>query len=568
MALDSMPRTDCGAGDGSTARPDQTLADRVWDQLRLHPHLAPQLDEHNFRQECLRLVAARRTNTTNPNSTQELVHCLTIGPPLFVAKPDSQRETRVYRVVVEEDMETQAVKDGGQPTLYALKDSWREVDRREEVDFYDVVAHYCAKNAIDMDKAGLARCHGSLDLAAPGPGLPDEWNTVLEAKAASGRHHMRTLLTPVGHPIKEFASTKQLIRALYNVVIHLEIAEKAGVRHRDVSSGNVLLVQDASSGVPGFLVDYDCAEFTETGVYHFNEWFSARPPAVWEESQKRLFMFVGTLEFMAIRLIEANWSWSAASSNDPAASDRSEHNDEEQNTDDDKDQNSDGEDDVVESEDASATPNPETTAYINPPNESDQTRSSTVRLSHGLHHDLESVYWVLLWVILRQMKHKHPKNKPCACRHAFDRVGTSESKKRVLLANWKSCVPVTPKRRNVALRRLLTSLSRLVKAQSPVGTPSRAPKHITGAEFRAIFETALISDEWAEDPAPPARRAKLVDVSSRVAESQPLRIQTNRSGNLSPVRLSIKRRLETVYPGFGFSETAQDTRVDYLESPM
>ncbi|EJF59157.1 hypothetical protein DICSQDRAFT_172310 [Dichomitus squalens LYAD-421 SS1] len=38
---------------------------------------------------------------------------------------------------------------------------------------------------------------------------------------------------------------------------------------------------------------------------------------------------------------------------------------------------------------------------------------------HGLHHDLQSFYWVILWVVLRHTDHTHPKGDE-ACPHIFD----------------------------------------------------------------------------------------------------------------------------------------------------
>ncbi|KAF7296515.1 Pkinase-fungal domain-containing protein [Mycena chlorophos] len=290
--------------DDTISRPTADTLDKLWAALDGHQYLRVRFPKKVIENECLRLVAARRTQATGLEHRQpepeELIHCLTIGPPLFVARSDSEskRATHVYRVVVEEDLDNNAPL-----RVYALKDVWHEIGRREEVDFYDLVARHCVENGIDMEKAGMARCHGNLNLARPGPHLVTDWD--LASHGTAKRHHTRILLSPVGRPIHEFPSTKKLVEAFHAAVIHLKIAYDAGVLHRDVSANNVLLVEDPSSNIPGFLVDYDCAEMTENGVKLFNAWFNTRTPASWKESNKSLLDRTGTFPFMAIERIEA-----------------------------------------------------------------------------------------------------------------------------------------------------------------------------------------------------------------------------------------------------------------------
>ncbi|KAF7299372.1 Protein kinase domain-containing protein [Mycena indigotica] len=252
-----------GLDDTITFPEDDTVA-KLWKALSRHPYYSKTLDEKTVTNHCLRIAAARRVG--DPLSyEQELVHCLTVGEILSVSDGLFGRATRVYRVIIEEDLD----KDGP-PAVYALKDVWRQACRRPEADFYDLIEHHCetAEPRIDMDAIGMARCRGSIDLSdATSPLFDKTWDPALH-KTRFGvdnerqRLHTRTLLTPVGSSIENFPSTKRVIEALLNVSIHLKIAYDAGIIHRDVSVGNILFVEDTSaeSSVAGFLVDWDYAE--------------------------------------------------------------------------------------------------------------------------------------------------------------------------------------------------------------------------------------------------------------------------------------------------------------------
>ena len=72
------------------------------------------------------------------------------------------RATRVYRVILDED------SGRPNPPIYALKDSWRQVCRRPEIDYYDAINKYCDDPASEVDselRASMAQCCGSIDLS-------------------------------------------------------------------------------------------------------------------------------------------------------------------------------------------------------------------------------------------------------------------------------------------------------------------------------------------------------------------------------------------------------------------
>ncbi|KAJ7081325.1 hypothetical protein B0H15DRAFT_854740, partial [Mycena belliarum] len=314
-----------------------------------------------------------------------VVRCFTVGPIISFSDGLFSRATRVYRVILKEDA------DSDNPPVYALKDAWRQGCRRPEVDYYDVIARHCKEKNIDMDAQGLARCHGSVDLSDPTDIDNATWDPTLHRTCSTPgdddsfeRFHMRSLLTPVGRALKTFESTYSLVQALHTTILHHQIAYDAGVLHRDVSEGNVNFDELMNKA---FLLDWDYAEFTKAGLKNFNTWFSERADAnkKYEDIDKSLKDLTGTFPFLAMEI---------------------------------------------------ATP-----------------KSTTI---HGPHHDLESFYWLLVWMIVRHTYHTHPDGK-LACSNIFDVAGG----KQIYLQVFSPVATDTP------LFLLLESLRNMVVRQNP-----------------------------------------------------------------------------------------------------
>ncbi|KAJ7637519.1 hypothetical protein B0H17DRAFT_1106757 [Mycena rosella] len=236
-----------------------------------------------------------------PKRASNPVRCFTIGIPLATSDGLFSRATLVYRVIVEDDA------DSDNPVVYALKDAWRQACRRPEVDFYDVIARYCKDNNVVDDE--MAKCHGSLDLSVEAPGYDHDLHkthSTASNRDELERHHMRSLLTPVGVPLNTFQSTKDFARALQTAIIHHKIAHDAGVLHRDVSEGNILF-QEIGTTSKAFLVDWDYAQFTQIGLENFNRWFGDRKAANegYETIEKSLKdLTVWDLSFLGHRINE------------------------------------------------------------------------------------------------------------------------------------------------------------------------------------------------------------------------------------------------------------------------
>ncbi|KAJ7172088.1 hypothetical protein C8R46DRAFT_1190073 [Mycena filopes] len=340
------------------------------------------------------------------------VRCFTIGLPLFESEGLFSRATRVDRVVIEDDPE---------PTVYALKDAWRQACRRPETDYYDVIAKHCEVKGHSTE--GMARCLGSLEFP--------EHRTNSAAQDAQQRCHIRSLLTPVGLPLNKFPSSKQLILALQNALAHHEIAHEAGVMHRDISEGNILF--DEATG-KGFLVDWDYAEFNEVGKRNWQNWFPERATSnEYTALHKSLKDVTGTFPFIAIELLEK-----------------------------------------------------------------ENTR-------HEAWHDLESFYWLIIWVILRYTAHTHI-DKNAACHNLFDARDVATMKRGWLSKN-------IPLKKDTPLFDLATGICLLVSAQNPLPaqvrgkvpmppgfSPPTAPApvvNVTHENMRYMFKAVVELESWA-----------------------------------------------------------------------
>ncbi|TFK79020.1 hypothetical protein K466DRAFT_606466 [Polyporus arcularius HHB13444] len=156
------------------------------------------------------------------------------------------------------------------------------------------------------------------------------------------RSHMRLVIDDVGRPLTKAKNTKELVRALRDAVIGHRLAfEKAGVLHRDMSVGNVLIVDEAEDGsFVGFIHDFDYSAMTDVApgdeVPTYSDASRADIDGIertdvdikLKDNEER----TGTYYFLALAILRG-------------------------------------------------------------------------RVVHGVHHDLESVYWILVWVVLRHTAH-------------------------------------------------------------------------------------------------------------------------------------------------------------------
>ncbi|EIW57960.1 uncharacterized protein TRAVEDRAFT_125662 [Trametes versicolor FP-101664 SS1] len=142
------------------------------------------------------------------------------------------------------------------PKLVIVKEAWREIETRSEALIYQILQH-----ANQAERFGLPKLVCGEDLGEREVAL---WKTGKLEYAYRERSQMRLVIDVVGRPLADFQSTKQLVRAIRDVVRGHENAWRIGVLHRDISEGNVLLVDENLASLfpfTAFLHDFDYSWF-------------------------------------------------------------------------------------------------------------------------------------------------------------------------------------------------------------------------------------------------------------------------------------------------------------------
>ncbi|OJT05821.1 hypothetical protein TRAPUB_3316 [Trametes pubescens] len=262
---------------------------------------------------------------------------------------------------------------------------------------------------------------------------------------ANERSHMRFVMDTVGRPLSRFKTTKELVMALRDAIVGHQLAmERAGVLHRDVSSGNILIVDRVPVARPishGVLLDYDYSSMT------------LEPPN----------------RSMAVDVIPPRFPLFPLESlgqNDP--------------------------ENVADLKERTGT-----YYFI----ALDLLRSSLVPVMHDSCHDLESFYWVLVWIVLRHTAHNYPgATRQEACSHVFKFGNDNEAS--TAKAGWfYNRVPLIIDR-NPPLTDLMVQLQEIVyestRPRRGVGEP------LTYSVFLDIFDAAIERQDWpTNDPALP-----------------------------------------------------------------
>ncbi|PIL28125.1 hypothetical protein GSI_09776 [Ganoderma sinense ZZ0214-1] len=126
------------------------------------------------------------------------------------------------------------------------------------------------------------------------------------------RSHVRLVVGEVGRPVTRFRSTKELVRAFPRdaIIGHRNAMAKGGILHRDISVGNILIVDDPAlqDQFCGFIHDFDYSSMT--GEVPQNDILSLPAEAVDEllladDIYGFLIQRTGTWNYMATELIPA-----------------------------------------------------------------------------------------------------------------------------------------------------------------------------------------------------------------------------------------------------------------------
>ncbi|KAJ7497662.1 hypothetical protein FB451DRAFT_1550478 [Mycena latifolia] len=328
--------------------------------------------------------------------------CFTVGDPIFQSKGLFCRGTRVDRVLVEGE---------DPPQMHVMKDAWLQACRRPESDFYAVIQDYLKENKEkygDDMPVGLTTCIGSYNLAES---YPDDHRTITAALRKDGhtlqdRCHYRTVSKDVGFALDKYLDTKTLVQAMRDAINGHRFALEAGVLHRDVSVGNILI---GESDLVGFVHDWDYSEFTPAGWERFRKLF---PQAKVTDLDKSLKDMTGTYPFLAIDLLQAR-----------------------------------------------------------------RVGSPCI---HECKHDLESFYYILIWILLRYADHSSPDGE-YACSLLFDKSLDALAIDVKVFYHQSS------------------------SSHGATGVPA------THASVLAAFDTALSSDTWPQKDGPKPFVPPIVD---------------------------------------------------------
>ncbi|KAI0644499.1 hypothetical protein C8Q79DRAFT_912773 [Trametes meyenii] len=246
------------------------------------------------------------------------------------------------------------------------------------------------------------------------------------------RSHMRIVVDDVGRPLTEFASTHELVRAVRDAIKgHQLLWEKAKILHRDVSVGNILIADDQKSkDFTGFLHDFD---------------YSAME-----------------LDLEAPDDDSPNIGTSETGETSPLAADNS-------------------------SGDPTTLKERTGTFYFMA-----YEILSTPGIIHNTHHDLESFYWVLLWVVVRHTDHGDTRGQKL-CDRIFKYGDDEESAnaKNDWLGKATFNIP-----NNAPLTYLLTELTALVQENLPTTRRNAKQTPLTYEAFLSVFDIALAMPGW------------------------------------------------------------------------
>ncbi|KAI0353657.1 hypothetical protein OH77DRAFT_575489 [Trametes cingulata] len=242
------------------------------------------------------------------------------------------------------------------------------------------------------------------------------------------RSHMRIVVDDIGRPLTQFTCTREVVQAIRDAIVgHQQARERAQVLHRDVSVGNILIVDEPNEkGFGGFLHDYDYSSIEdEDEGYETGSPPPLQSNAEGEDSDHK--ERTGTYYFMAYEILVG------------AAS------------------------------------------------------GPTI---HHIHHDLESFYWVLLWIVLRHTDHNHPRGQ-LACADVFGY--TNDDYSSAMKRDWalKQVDRPLGVQDNAPLSQLLRDLAEMVFDNIP---HSRWPTvHLTYQRILQAFDAALAKENWPKD---------------------------------------------------------------------
>ncbi|GJE86483.1 hypothetical protein PsYK624_025630 [Phanerochaete sordida] len=202
--------------------------------------------------------------------------------------------------------------------LVFFKDQWRAPARRHtELEVYRHL-HANAVQFIATPVAGGDVVEPVAEGEDDGFAVPQETLAHRYIACTARRIHTRLVTKEVGRVLEDYTNAHELLNAIsYALLAHQQAWEKAGVLHRDISIGNIMI--EPSTG-KGFLNDWDLSRLSSdfdkgasepmgiSGTWPFKSALSLRyplkPPAVSDDIEP----FVYVIFYMAVRFHRHNYS--------------------------------------------------------------------------------------------------------------------------------------------------------------------------------------------------------------------------------------------------------------------
>ncbi|KAI0769618.1 hypothetical protein BD413DRAFT_477111, partial [Trametes elegans] len=395
-----------------------TADDRSWLRRRLGSEASSLLRGCNLRRHARRVLIWDDAL----DSTEARARAIIVFKPIDVSGRVFSRSTMVWLGVEDTRVEGGPDSDEGEELqLCVLKEAWRKLSHPSEKIFYDRLMETISRNGW----IGLPQmvCGGDLG--------------EIEARHYEGacsyeRSHTRLVVNVVGRPLSRFKSTKQLAMVMRDALRgHLLALENGGVLHRDISPGNILIVDRPVKGCSsvGVIHDFDYSWMPSEPPRKVRRTRRTRPielPPTWvsdENGDYDLKQTTGTHYFIAVQFMDPD------------------------------------------------QPNP----------------------FHAAYHDIESFFWVLLFIVLRHTSHDHPRG-----REAWRIVFTSEdesfavSDKRRWVDYRREPLQITG---NAPLTELLYRFGELVAHQL------RSDIFLKYDEVLALFDKAIDRPDWPKNDA-------------------------------------------------------------------
>ncbi|KAI1784352.1 hypothetical protein LXA43DRAFT_1186478 [Ganoderma leucocontextum] len=248
---------------------------------------------------------------TRKQQSHTAIRKFAVGMPHFQAPGVAGRGTRGYVALPLRDDDTIA-KDA---EFVYLKDAWR-VDHAG-IDKEGVTLEFLNDKGVQYVPTLL--CHG--DLPGQVTVSQDHWRRFHpdEEKLPLKKHtHYRLVVKEVGLPLEDFrGSSAQLCRALFFCLQAHARAFKAGIIHRDISAGNMLLYRGDDGKLYGLLNDWELSKKVDhgppegrqpdrTGTWQYMSAHALNDPSRRIVIQDELESFFHVLLYYAIRFLPHN----------------------------------------------------------------------------------------------------------------------------------------------------------------------------------------------------------------------------------------------------------------------